>query len=344
MKKHLLLLLVCLCLVPSALCEEEAPPPLLTTLTMTVGGDSVLGTRKTYTTSKDTFETYIAENGYTWPYRNLLDLFTQDDLTYVNLEGVFQDDETGYYSKEFSFRGPTEFAKILTACSIEHVNIANNHFGDYRKSGEESTIAALESQGIAYSGFRNVYVFEKDGIKIGFAGCRETVYKEDQSVVRKDINQLKKLGCSVIIYSYHFGKEYAPTHNKLQENMAKYAIKNGANIIIGTHPHCIQGIDVIDGALVLYSLGNLVFGGTLDMKTFDAILGHLELKFENGVYQGVNLRILPVLTSGSAPKNDFSPILAKGEDYRRIMQLVQDDTAFEVSSDMWFEAPQKKKK
>jgi len=337
----LLLVLVWIIMIPAALSEET----VLTNIIVTVGGDSVLGTRKTYKTSEHTFETYIANNGYTWPYRHFLDLFTADDLTYVNLEGVFQDDETGYYAKEFSFRGPTEFAKILTESSIEHVNIANNHFGDYRKSGEESTIAALEKEGIKYSGFRNLYVFEKDGIKIGFAGCRETVYTEKATVVSDDIKELKALGCDVIIYSFHFGKEYSPTHNKLQETMVKSAIKQGANIIIGTHPHCVQGIDYIDGALVLYSLGNFVFGGTLDMRTFDAILGQMELKFENGKYQGVNLRILPILTSGSAPANDFSPVFAKAEDYRRIMQLVQDDTPFEVTSDMWFSAiPPKKKK
>lgn len=341
MKKWLCVLLVGLMMSPVALSEEAD----MTSIVITVGGDSVLGTRKTYEKSEDTFETYIEKNGYTWPYRHFLELFKKDDLTYVNLEGVFQDDETGYYYKEFSFRGPTEFAKILKESAIEHVNIANNHFGDYKKSGEASTIAALEKEGIGYSGFRNLYVYEKEGIKIGFAGCRETVYKEKATVVHHDIKELKALGCDVIIYSYHFGKEYSPTHNKLQESMVKYAIKQGADIIIGTHPHCVQGIDYIDGALVMYSLGNFVFGGTLDMRTFDAILGQLELRFKNGRYEGVNLRILPILTSGSAPKNDFSPVFAKAEDYRRIMQLVQADTPFEVTSDMWFSAnPPKKKK
>jgi Putative enzyme of poly-gamma-glutamate biosynthesis (capsule formation) len=343
MKRFLCILLVCLVVAPYALGESKTEG-VAESVVVTVGGDSVLGTRKTYETGPDTFETYIAEHGYTWPYRNFQEMFEKDDFTYVNLEGVFQDDETGYYPKEFSFRGPTEFAQILSAASIEHVNIANNHFGDYRKSGENSTIAALENEGIAYSGFRNVFVFIKGDIKIGFAGCRETVYKEKPGVVQQDLKELKALGCDVIIYSYHFGKEYSPTHNSLQESMAKYAIKNGADIIIGTHPHCVQGIDYIDGALVIYSLGNFVFGGTLDMSTFDAILGELELRFEDKVYQGVNLRIIPILTSGSAPKNDFSPVFAQDEDYKRIMQLVQNDTLFDVSENMWFPRKPEEKK
>lgn len=341
MKKCAALLVVISLILSGALAQSE---PVATTITMTFGGDCVLGTRKTYKTGPDTFDTYMEEKGYEWPFRNLLAIFSKDDLTYVNLEGVLQDNEEGYYKKEYSFRGLTDYAKILPLSSIEHVNIANNHFGDYRKAGEASTLAALEAVNIPYSGFRNTYVYEKDGIKIGFAGCRETVYKETPRTVQNDIKDLKALGCDAIIYSFHWGKEYSPTHNKLQQNMADYAIKQGANIVMGTHPHCIQGIDYRNNGLVIYSLGNLIFGGTLDMTTFDAILTQLELKFENGIYKGVNLRILPVLTSGSIPKNDFSPVFAEGEDYRRIMQLVQDDSPFPVSSDMWFAVEESKKR
>lgn len=342
MRKITALMLVLLLFAPVAAAEEDAPVKQ-TSIVMTFGGDCVLGTRKTYETSPETFNTFILEKGYTWPFRGLVSLFEQDDLTSVNLEGVLQDSEDGYYPKEFSFRGTTDYVNILTQSSIEHVNIANNHIGDYRKAGLESTLAALKGAQVAYSGSRNLYVYEKDGIKIGFGGCRETDYKESKSKVQKDLKELREMGCDAIVYMYHFGREYSPTHNKLQEGMADYAIKRGANIIIGTHPHCLQGVEERNGGLVLYSLGNLVFGGTLDMRTFDAVLARVEMKFENNTYLGANLHLIPVLTSGDSPRNDFSPVLAKTEDYRRIMQLIQDDSPMPITADMWFPVKPSKK-
>ena len=83
--------------------------------------------------------------------------------------------------------------------------------------------------------------------------------------------------------------------------MAREAIDGGADLVIGTHPHVVQGVDAQDGAVIVYSLGNLVFGGTHKMKTFDGLLVQAALRFDEQGYAGVSLRLLPVLTSGSAP-------------------------------------------
>jgi len=115
-------------------------------------------------------------------------------------------------------------------------------------------------------------------------------------------------------------------------------IDGGADLVIGTHPHVVQGVDAQDGAVIVYSLGNLVFGGTHKMKTFDGLLVQAALRFDEQGYAGVSLRLLPVLTSGSAPENDFRPVFAQGEDAARILGAVQKDSPFAVSSEMWFPA------
>ena len=120
--------------------------------------------------------------------------------------------------------------------------------------------------------------------------------------------------------------------------MAREAIDGGADLVIGTHPHVVQGVDAQDGAVIVYSLGNLVFGGTHKMKTFDGLLVQAALRFDEQGYAGVTLRLLPVLTSGSAPENDFRPVFAQGEDAARILSAVQQDSPFAVSSEMWFPA------
>lgn len=306
---------------------------------LTFGGDCVLGTREKWKDDPETFDTLIAEKGYGWCFEKISEPFQNDDMSLINLEVVLQSHSKGHQrGKQYTFRGDPAFTEILNTAGIEQVNIANNHYIDFGRSGRESTRDALEAGGIAFSGYTYRYIFEMDGYKIGFAGCRETTWLERKSPMANDLKALKKAGCDVIIYSCHWGKEYSPTHNQKQERMADYAIKNGADIVVGTHPHCVQGIEKRGGGVVIYSLGNLVFGGTHEMTTFDALIVQAVLSFDEDGYEGVTLRLLPVLTSGSRPDNNFQPIWAEGGDYNRIMKLIQDDSEIEISEEMWFEA------
>lgn len=331
-KRSILLCLICLalCVNVGAMADE---------VTVTLGGDCVLGTREEWKNDPDTFDTLIAEKGYGWCFEKIAQPFQTDDVSLVNLEGVLQSDSTGHArGKEFTFRGDPAYTAILTEAGIEQVNIANNHYIDFSRSGRESTRAALEAGGIGFSGYTYRSIVEIGGYKIGFAGCRETTFLERRGPMYNDLKYLKKQGCDVIIYSCHWGKEYSPTHNQKQIRMADYAIKNGADIVVGTHPHCVQGIEERNGGVVIWSLGNLVFGGTHDMTTFDALITQAVLRFEDGKYRGVTLKLMPVLTSSDRPRNNFQPEFAEGEDYERIMRLIQDDSPMEIEAEMWFEA------
>lgn len=308
-------------------------------IVLTFGGDCVLGTREQWKKKKNTFDTVIADQGMEWCFEKIREPFETDDLSTVNLEVVLQKGSKGHErSKQFTFRGDPSYTEILSAASIEHVNLANNHYIDFGRPGRASTVAALEAGGIAYSGYTYRYVTEIRGHKIGFGGCRETVWRQKPEIMREDLQALREEGCEVIVYSCHWGKEYAARHNERQEKMAREAIDGGADLVIGTHPHVVQGVDAQDGAVIVYSLGNLVFGGTHKMKTFDGLLVQAALRFDEQGYAGVTLRLLPVLTSGSAPENDFRPVFAQGEDAARILGSVQKDSPFAVSSEMWFPA------
>ena len=323
---------VCLCWLLAAGAAAEQ-----VVLTLTVGGDCVLGTREEWQQEEGTFLTVVAERGADWPFRNLREIFLEDDMTLLNLECVLQADNQGHdYGKQHTFRGDPAYAEMLPRAGVEQVNVANNHFIDYRATGQASTLAALEAAEVAYSGFGHLYIWEAEGVRIGFGGCREAVWKESPQTVRKDIRALQEAECDVIIYSCHWGKEYSPTHNRTQERMADYAIDCGADILIGAHPHVVQGIEKRNGGLVLWSLGNLVFGGTHEMTTFDAMLAQLELHFRDGEFTGTQLRLLPVLTSGAIPANDFSPVLAQGEDRERILAQVAADSPQGLADVMWF--------
>ena len=319
-----------------------ASPPLQpseTELTLTVGGDVVLGTREAWWTRPDALPAFLSSHGMDYPFRSLQTLFQKDDMTFVNLECVLKADAEGENTeKEYRFRGLPEWTECLTLSGIDHVSIANNHYIDYGTEGREATQTALQTAGIAYSGFETTHIREHQGWKIGFAGCRETVYQQDPTVVYRDIRSLKEAGCDVILYTCHWGKEYSPTHKALQERIAAAAAAAGADIIIGGHPHVVQGIDAIGSTPVLYSLGNLMFGGTIDMRTFDGMLAQLRLRFDEQGYAGCTITPIPILTSSSAREgiNDYQTVIAQGKDKERILQAIQSDTPFALMESMYF--------
>lgn len=323
-----------------------APPALApgdSEITITLGGDVVLGTRESWWSRADALPAYLAANGSGYPFRHLLPLFTGDDMTFLNLECVLKPDSTGEDTgKLYRFRGLPEWTECLTAASVEQVSIANNHYIDYGTQGKRATLEALEAAGIGYSGFESLHILEKEGRRIGFAGCRETVYKRDANVIYRDILSLRRAGCDVVIYTCHWGQEYAPAHYALQEQMAAAAVAAGADAVIGGHPHVVQGLDTVGHVPVIYSLGNLMFGGTIELSTFDGMLAQLRLRFDASGYKGCTLRLIPVLTSSRAAEgiNDYCPVPATGQDRERILEKVQQDTSFALLEEMYFACAQ----
>lgn len=308
----------------------EAETPGDVQIVMTFGGDCVLGSEEKNRALPGSFHTAVETNGYSWPFSGLSDVFSGDDLSMVNLENVLKDDGDGRMDRRHNFRGPSGFAEILKAGGIELVNLANNHFPDYGQDGKKSTRSALRDAGIAFAGYGSLFVYEKSGIRVGFAGIRETIWRQGPERVTDEIAQLKKAGCDFIVYTCHFGNEYEPRHNALQEEIARAAVDAGADLVIGHHPHIVQGIEEYQGSLIFYSLGNLVFGGNLDLRVFDGLLVQVTLDFAQGVLALTRVRLLPVLTSGSRPANDFRPVPAEGADKARIMEAIDLDsqTAF----------------
>lgn len=307
-----------------------------TEVLLSFGGDCVLSSDRGEKKEDNSFENMILKQGMAYPLQNLKEIFGQDDLSLVNLECVLHENEADYVKAMHNFRGLLAYTEILTQGSVEAVNVANNHIFDYGRNGKKATLAALNKANIRYSGYRATDVFEKDGVRIGFAGIRETIYKQTPGQVNREIEALRAQGCHYIVYSMHFGTEYEEKHNALQEKMARAAIDAGANLVIGTHPHVVQGIETYKQGLILYSLGNLVFGGNRFLTTFDGLVAQVNLSLREGQLAEVQLSLVPVMTSGDPPRNDFSPRPAAGEDEERILSKIQQDTPFPLSREMTF--------
>ena len=150
---------------------ETTPEPLTwpRQFTITVGGDTTLGSTDDLRKRDDCFENVAAEKGYGWFFSGLESVFATDDMTLVNFEGTLTE-QTEKKDKLYNFKGPAEYTDILTLGSVEAVNIANNHTLDYGEAGREDTVANLQIAGLTVSGNGTLGIYEKDGVKVGMTG------------------------------------------------------------------------------------------------------------------------------------------------------------------------------
>ena len=320
-------------LVDSSMDDDEVEPA--DQVVLTFGGDAVLGGRETYYSRADGFPAYMEKYGNAYPLSGLKSLLEADDWTSLNLECVLKEDASGEdLTKTWRFRGIPGYAEILPAGSVEMVNVANNHTIDYGPEGLQSTLRALEGYALACGG-GHTQLISLGGHLFGFGGCRETVYLSDPGVIERDIGALRNAGAEIIIYQCHWGTEYAGSHNTLQEAMARACIRAGATVVVGHHPHVVQGIDVIQGTPVIYSLGNCLFGGTIQLQTYDGLLCRLSFSWKEASVR-IGLRLIPILTSGQAESriNDYCPVPAEKDDRIRILRLIQADTPFPLHETM----------
>lgn len=290
------------------------------TFTIIVGGDTTLGSTDSLRKREDCFENVVAQNGYDWPFSGLSELFSSDDLTLVNFEGTLTESEDKK-EKKFNFKAPADYAQILTLGGIEAVNIANNHIVDYNDQGKEDTIAALKDQGLVISGGGMLGIFESGGVKVGMTGyCFP--YTNSKKDITKDVQALREAGCQIVIASFHWGSEYSYDFTAEQRSIGRAAIKAGADVVIGHHPHVVQGIEKYNDTYILYSLGNLVFGGNVDPDDRDAYVARLTFTVTQTDCSAPDLEIIPIRLTSLEKGTDYRPVLAQGDEAERIRQKI----------------------
>lgn len=313
-------------------------------IVLTFTGDCTLGSDEWLKGQKQAFDTYVNEQGPAYPFLHLQPLFQADDLTVINLESVFSDTRDNRAQKNYTFRGPTAFADILTEGSVEAAFLANNHTMDYGKPGIKSTMDSLESREIGWFGTNyaanKTLVFEKDGIKIGLFGSYYSYWGSNFPKMRMAVQELKDAGCHAIVGIVHDGVEYAPHRHFRQEDMARWMINNGANLVIGHHPHVPQGVDLLGDATVVYSLGNCSFGGNISLdisrrpgvRADKALLAQVAFYFsEDAQYLGQQVNLIPISPSGTVEYNNYQPVVLTGKQAEDTLRLVQDDTPFALA-------------
>ena len=304
--------------------EEAQPAPAEPswprTFTVTVAGDTTLGSTDELRKRDDCFERVAEEKGYGWFFSGLTELFGTDDLTLINFEGTLTE-QTQKKEKKYNFKGPAEYTDILTLGSVEAVTIANNHTLDYGEAGRDETIANLEQAGLTVSGGGVLGVFEKDGVKVGMTGyCFP--YANGKKDITKDVKALREMGCQIVIASFHWGSEYRDDFTAEQRSIGRAAIKAGADIVVGHHPHIVQGIERYQDTYILYSVGNLVFGGNVDPDDRDAYAARLTFTVYEDRCDPPELTIVPLRLTALDECTDYRPVLAGEEDAQRIVNRI----------------------
>ena len=307
--------------------KQETPEVQETTITISAAGDCTLGTDEGFNYKRSFKGKYDAVQDPAYFFQNVQPVFAQDDLTIVNMEGTLTE-ETTREPKQFAFKGDAEYAKILTAGAVEAANLANNHSFDYGKKSYEDTITALEAEGISSFGYERTAVMDIKGVKVGLAGVYELAEHIDcKQDLLDNIASLKEQGAQIIIVSFHWGQEKENVPNDVQVELAHTAIDNGADLVLGHHPHVLQGIEEYKGKNIVYSLGNFCFGGNSAPSDMDTMIFQQTFTVKNGKLQEDNVtNILPCKISSAYEEgyNNYQPILAEGEQKEKIFERLSE--------------------
>lgn len=247
--------------------------------------------------------------------RSLLDRMQKADICMVNNEFPYTNRGTPTEGKKYTFRADTDTVAYLSDMGVDLVSLANNHCYDFGETGLLDTLDTLKAAGIPYAGAgRNreeaskpVYYILND-MKIAFVAATqiERLENPDTKEAGEDsagvfrcwnpeklcetVAQAKANSDFVVVY-IHWGTENEAQPDWAQLEQAPQIAEAGADLIIGDHPHCLQGIQYFGDTPVIYSLGNFWFNS----KTIDTCL--LEVDISN---EGIEeIRFVPAIQEGS---------------------------------------------
>lgn len=218
---------------------------------------------------------------------NLLEAINESDVFVVNNEFSYTLRGDAITAKYYTFRGDPEYIRELKKIGVDSVTLANNHVYDYSEEGFLDTLKHLEDYKMPYVGAgRNLedakrpLYYIANGMKIALVNGSQIeknqnftkAASEDEGGILKcldptefidEIEKAKK-NSDYVIAVVHWGTEYQTRYGSDQAELAQQFADAGADVIVGGHPHVLQGFDYIGNVPVYYSLGNFYF--SLDEK------------------------------------------------------------------------------
>ena len=302
-------------------------------ITISFAGDCTFGTDLIQDKYELSFYSVFEKqnNDFSYFFRNVHKIFASDDLTLVNFEGTLTTAEIPA-NKVFRFKGDPSYVNILKAGSIEAVNLANNHTRDYLSQGFLDTVATLDKAGIMYSWEGDIAYFRTKSTTIASMGYSIYDGPEIAKKLKNDIKEARKKAVIVIV-SFHWKKDYVNIPEPLQQDLGRSAIDMGADIVVGHHPHVIQGIEYYKDRYIVHSLGNFCFGGNPNPRDYDTFIFQNTFTVKDGVIKSSKGNIIPCSISSDPETdltkklNNYQPVVLEAEEKERVL-----DRLYEYSS------------
>lgn len=262
-------------------------------------------------TLADSFADTVGKD-YKWAFAEL-QAYREADIAMVNLENPLTTAETPLPDKQFNFKADPESVAVLKDGGIDLVNLANNHTLDFQAQGLIDTLETLNQAGIQHVGAgrnrteaRRPTIMEVKGQRIAYLGyygadfgaatdsAAGTNYAEE-SQISADIKALRPQ-VDWIVVNYHWGEELAEYPAEWQRDLGRFTIDQGADLVVGHHPHVLQGAEIYKGRAIAYSLGNFIFGGN-SRSDYDTAVLKVALK-----EQQMKVEFLPVQVEKYQPR------------------------------------------
>lgn len=270
--------------VPAQQGEQVQEPETQQDVTVVFSGDILLSSYVLNNYEKNGINGVLSEE--------LQNMMQTADITMVNEEFPFSNRGTQAQDKQFTFRVDPGYVKILQEMGIDVVTVANNHALDYGTDALSDTFQTLDNAGIAYVGAGDSlerasqpYVIKAGGKTFGFLAASRVIPEVSWNIDNTQPGMLctydsaelcnaiqkAKETCDYVVVYVHWGIERENTPQDYQRQLGKAYIDAGADMVIGAHPHVLQGIEYYNGKPIVYSLGNYIFnqeiGSTVLLKT-----------------------------------------------------------------------------
>lgn len=218
-------------------------------------------------------------NNFIFPFEKTVSLLRSGDIVFINLESPLIDG-CQQTIEGMLFCGSSRAIEGLRYAGVTVASLGNNHAGNYGSEGITKTVSLLEKNGIAVIGIDPVQsaIIIKKGKRFGFLGYNDIGANEpgiawaDTYTLTKNITELKKSVDEVIV-TFHWGIEYVLVPNSRQRELGRVAIDAGADLVIGNHPHWVQGVEEYKGKLITYAHGNFIFDQMWSQETREGVVG-----------------------------------------------------------------------
>lgn len=286
-----------------------------TKITLSFTGDMIITAYKDQP-GGGRFDDYLKANSYDYFLSKVAHIFKNDDFTISNLENVLSDREDltptpKNYSPAYWFKAESSRIKILSESGIDGVTLNNNHTRDYGEQGYQDTVKTVQDAGMQYGSNGQIMYFEKQGFKIAVV-CVGLWAASSANAALPYLNTAKENSDYQIIM-FHGGTEKIHAPEEWKRQAARKLVDNGADLVVGSHPHVLQPREVYNGVEIVYSLGNFCYGGSRYPEN-RTVIYQMELEVDNNkqVVKSTS-SIIPCFVHTGGSTSNFQPAIVEDE-------------------------------